>query len=76
VQHCLDTGCQLGDLALPELRRFNSTFDQDFYSCLTLESVLRDHDVSGGTAPTRVRQAIEAARRRLVAARGFAHAHA
>jgi argininosuccinate lyase len=73
VQHCLDTGCELGDLALHELREFCPSFDQDFYSCLTLESVLSSHDVSGGTAPARVRHEIESARRRL---RGLAHAHA
>jgi argininosuccinate lyase len=76
VQHCLDTGCELGDLALHQLREFGSSFDQDFYSCLTLESVLGSHDVSGGTAPAQVRHEIESARRRLEAARGLAHADA
>ena len=76
VQHCLDIGCELGDLAFDQLREFSSSFDQDFYSCLTLESVLISHDVSGGTAPAQVQHEIEKARRRLVAARGLAHAHA
>ena len=76
VQHCLDIGCELGDLALHQLHEFSSSFDQDFYSCLTLESVLSSHDVSGGTAPVQVHHEIEKARRRLVAARGLAHAHA
>jgi argininosuccinate lyase len=57
VQECLEKGCELQDLSLEELRQFNPLFDQDFYSALTLESVLSVHDVSGGTAPVQVKQA-------------------
>ena len=58
MQTCLERDCELQDLPLNELRSVNPLFDQDFYTCLTLESVLAIHDVPGGTAPARVRQAI------------------
>ena len=55
---CLEKQCELQDLSLEELRSVNPLFDQDFYACLKLESVLAIHDVPGGTAPARVRQAM------------------
>ena len=47
---------------LEDLQTLNPAFDQDFYACLNLQSVLAIHDVPGGTAPARVRQAISDAR--------------
>jgi argininosuccinate lyase len=76
VQHCLDAECELADLPLEQLRQFSPSFDQDFYSCLTLESVLGIHDVAGGTAPARVREALEAAKQKVAQIKGLAHAHA
>lgn len=76
VQRCLDTECELTDLPLEELREFSPSFDPDFYACLTLESVLAIHDVAGGTAPARVREALEAAKKSLAQIRGLTHAHA
>ena len=76
VQTCVERNCELADLPLEELRQLNSVFDQDFYSCLTLQSVLSIHDVPGGTAPARVRQAIGEARKRVEAMREVVHAHA
>jgi argininosuccinate lyase len=76
VQLCLEKGCELQDLSLEELRQLNPTFDRDFYDCLKLQSVLSIHDVSGGTAPVRVRQAIVEARQRIESMREEAHAHA
>ena len=76
VQLCLEKGCPLEGLSLEELRSMNPAFDEDFYSCLRLESVLAIHDVVGGTAPGRVRQAVVEARRRTEAIREQTHAHA
>jgi argininosuccinate lyase len=76
VQFCLEKGCELGDLTLDELRAFNLAFDEDFYSRLALKSVLGIHDVAGGTAPERVKQAIAEAKQRIAALRGVVHAHA
>jgi argininosuccinate lyase len=74
VQLCLAKGCGLKDLSLEELRSFNTVFDADFYACLELESVLAIHDVIGGTAPSRVRQAILSAKQRVEAIREEIHA--
>src|ERR1700692_4797214 len=62
VQLCLEKNCELQDLALEELRALDPAFESDFYACLSLASVLAAHDVAGGTAPARVRQAIKSAR--------------
>lgn len=76
VRLCLEKGCELQDLSLEELRRFSPEFGQDVYSRLSVENVLALHDVHGGTAPSRVKQAIAEGKRRLAAVREVAHAHA
>jgi argininosuccinate lyase len=76
VQMCLDKKCELQGLSLDELRSVNPVFDQDFYPCLTLGSVLAIHDVPGGTAAARVRQAIAEAKHRVESLFEEAHAHA
>jgi argininosuccinate lyase len=76
VQLCLEKHCELQDLSLEELRSVNPRFDEDFYACLKLESVLAIHDVPGGTAPARVRQALIDARQRIESIREDVHAHA
>lgn len=70
VRLCMERGCELQDLPLEELRKINPVFDQDFYSCLTLKQVLAIHDVVGGTAPARVRRALQQARQQAAALRG------
>jgi argininosuccinate lyase len=76
VQMCIERGCELQDLPLEELRALSPAFAQDFYESLKLASVLAVHDVVGGTAPSRVRQAINAARKTIESLREEAHAHA
>ncbi len=76
VQIALDKKCELQDISLEELRELNPVFDQDFYSCLTLQSVLAIHDVPGGTSPTRVKHAIADAKQRIGAIQEEAHANA
>ena len=76
VQMCLEKHCELHDLSLEELRLVNPKFDQDFYACVKLDSVLAIHDVLVGTAPARVRQAMIDARKRVEAIREDVHAHA
>jgi len=76
VQWCLENRRELEDIPLEELRRFAPEADKGFYSHLTLEAVLACHNVEGGTAPARVRQALSEARERLAALRGELHAHA
>jgi argininosuccinate lyase len=76
VQLCIERNCELQDLPIDELRSLSPAFDQDFYESLKLASVLAIHDVSGGTAPARVRQAINTTRKRIESLREEAHAHA
>lgn len=76
VQVCLARGCELKDLPLSELGQIHAAFDEDYYSHLSLKSVLAIHDVLGGTAPARVKQALADAKQKLFVMRGIAHAHA
>jgi argininosuccinate lyase len=52
------------------LKQFGPEFDQDFYASITLEATLDCHDVIGGTARHRVKQALADARKRLEAEAG------
>jgi len=76
VQLCLEKSCELQDLSLEELRNLNTAFDQSFYSCLGVQQVLAIHDVPGGTAPARVKQALAEAKKKVAALREEIHAHA
>jgi argininosuccinate lyase len=76
VQICLEKHCELQDLSLEELHSVNAKFDHDFFAFVKLESVLAVHDVPGGTAPARVRQALLDAQKRIELIREDAHAHA
>ena len=67
VRYCLDKDCELGDLKLEELRQFGPEFDSDFFTAITLEATLDCHDVVGGTARHRVREALADAERRVKA---------
>jgi argininosuccinate lyase len=76
VRLCMGKGRELQDLSLEELRVINPRFDQDFYDCLRLDAVLSIHDVPGGTAPSRVRQALAEAKQRVEFISEELHAHA
>jgi argininosuccinate lyase len=76
IQISLSKNCELQDLPLDELRSINPLFDQDFYESLSLHSVLAIHDVPGGTALARVREAISLAKKKIESLRGEIHAHA
>ncbi len=76
VQMCVERNCELQDLPLEDLRTLSPAFGDDFYESLSLASVLAIHDVPGGTAPNRVRQAIAIARKEIESLREEVHAHA
>ena len=76
VQLCLERKCELQELPLANLRELSPAFGEDFYESLTLHSVLAVHDVPGGTAPARVRQALGLARKKIESLREEVHAHA
>jgi argininosuccinate lyase len=76
VQYCLERGCELEQLSLAELQQFSPAFTGDVYEHLTLASVLGCHDVVGGTAPRRVREALAQMRDRIANMGGELYAHA
>jgi argininosuccinate lyase len=63
----LEKGVELGELTLEELRQFGAEFGEDFYAAIALDATLDCHDVIGGTARARVREALAAARERVAA---------
>jgi argininosuccinate lyase len=65
VRFALEKGVELNGLTLEELRTFGEEFDADFYDAISLEATLDCHDVIGGTARNRVRQALAEAEARL-----------
>ncbi len=60
VRYCLDKGCEMGDISLDELRKFGTEFEDDFFAAISLEATIDCHDVIGGTARSRVIEAIRA----------------
>ncbi len=79
VRFALEKGVELGDLSLEELRAFGPEFAEDFFSAVTLTATLDCHDVTGGTARRRVRNALDIATDRiasLTAFRAWEAAHA
>ena len=65
VRHGLETGRELNDIPLDELRQFSDVFSDDFYAAISLEATLDCHDVVGGTARHHVAEALASARARL-----------
>jgi argininosuccinate lyase len=76
VKLCLEKNCALHDLTLAELQSLNPAFDEGFHASLTLPAVLAIHDVIGGTAPARVRQALAAAKNKIESLREEVRIHA
>ena len=67
VRFALEKGVELGELSLDELRQFGEEFETDFFTAIALNATLDCHDVIGGTARARVRQALTSARDRVAA---------
>ncbi len=65
----IDTGRDLAELSLDELRALSKTIEQDVFEVLTLEGSLKARNHLGGTAPEQVRRAITTARAALSEAR-------
>jgi argininosuccinate lyase len=69
VRLCLERGCNLEDIPIADLRTASPAFDSDLAARLELPEVLAIHDVPGGTALDRVKQAIQNANERVGALR-------
>jgi argininosuccinate lyase len=68
VKHGVDTGKDLAEMSLEELRQFSDQIEADVFEVLTLEGSVNARDHIGGTAPAQVRAAV-ARGRELLAAR-------
>jgi len=69
VQLAIELGCNLQELAVKDLQAIHPAFGPGLAAKLELPAVLALHDVEGGTAPERVKQAIQRARERVSALR-------
>ncbi|RMG56833.1 MAG: argininosuccinate lyase [Gammaproteobacteria bacterium] len=63
----VETGRDLAEMRLEELQQFSDRIEEDVFEVLSLEGSVAARDHIGGTAPARVREAIEAARARIAA---------
>lgn len=67
VRYALEKGVELNALTLDELKAFGTEFDADFFSSVTLRATVDCHDVIGGTARTRVSEALNTASQKVAA---------
>ncbi len=61
----LDKNIELNAIPLEDLRTLSPDFGEDFFESISLPSTLDCHDVSGGTASHRVREALDATKQRI-----------
>ncbi len=74
VRLCVERGCELEQLSKEDYAFCGIAADELFYHALTLDEVLAIHNVQGGTAPARVREALQTAKEKLSQYFGVAHA--
>ena len=65
VRSAVETGRDLSEMTLDELRTFSPVIESDVFEALTLEGSVAARNHPGGTAPARVRAAIARAREGL-----------
>jgi len=62
IAFCEECNMQLEYMALPDLKKYSERFTYDVTRILSAESSVKAKDVHGGTAPSRVKEAIKRAR--------------
>jgi argininosuccinate lyase len=67
VRLAIESGRELSQLGLEEMKRYSAHIDSDVFDVLTPEGSVRARSHFGGTAPDRVREAVLRARDRLAA---------
>ena len=65
VVHCEARNVSLRELSLADFQSFSALIQEDVFSALSIENVFQARSVVGGTARTRVVEAIEEAEKRL-----------
>ena len=68
VRRAIESGRDLSEMSLDELRAFSSVIEEDVFEVLTLEGSVAARDHLGGTAPKQVRAAVVRAKARLACA--------
>ena len=66
VRYGVESGKDLAEMTLDELRQFSPVIEQDVFEVLTLEGSVAARNHFGGTAPGQVRAAIQRARKRMI----------
>jgi len=66
VAYCEESNMQFEYLSLKQLKQFSDAFTYDVTRILSTESSIASRDMLGGTAPSRVKEAIKRARKDLV----------
>jgi argininosuccinate lyase len=67
VKYGVQTGKDLAEMSLDELRQFSDQISDDVFAVLTLEGSVGARDHIGGTAPNQVRAAVVRGRELLAA---------
>ena len=62
VKYGVDSGKDLAEMSLDDLRRFSDQIEQDVFEVLTLEGSVNARDHIGGTAPAQVLAAVQRGR--------------
>ena len=68
VRSAIESGRDLSDMSLDELRLFSSVIEEDVFDVLALEGSVAARSHLGGTAPDQVRAAVARAKTRLASA--------
>ena len=66
VQRAAARGCALADLPLAEMQKIEPRISKDVFDVLAVEKAVESRDSLGGTAPSRVKAAVAAARERFL----------
>jgi len=67
VRLCLEKGVGLEELPLKDYQEMEESIDEDVYRRLSVDACVKARDIEGGTAPSRVEEALREARRWLEA---------
>jgi argininosuccinate lyase len=71
VQYCIRAGKELSDCTLDEFKTFNKAFDENVFAYLDISSAIDRRRSLGGTATSRVKEAIARAREDLEACKPY-----
>lgn len=74
VRLCVERNCEPEQLSPEDYATFGIEADEAFYEAMSLRKVLAIHDVQGGTAPARVREALQEMKTKISIYAGVAHA--